>query len=188
MSEPKAVKFQHRIATGHSTLAAPFTVESDNPLYKEGDELSSKTVKQQFRHHKPVPTALVVDDALVLAVAPSADGLAPRVSLVYVNGNSINGADWHNALSLAPDVPHVDHDGAEVGERFYWDPTEDYADLIAALEASRQQNEALRDQLAAALRSRPQPEPDVTTLLDAAPAAPSPATESAPTTDASSAD
>jgi len=73
----KAVKFQHRVATGHSVLGKSFTVESANPLYTPNDPASSKTVKQQFRQQTPVPTALVVDDALVLAAPPTPDGSAP---------------------------------------------------------------------------------------------------------------
>lgn len=134
MSEAKAVKFQHRIATGHSTLGKPFEVESDNPLFKTGDHPSTKTVKQTIRHHKPVPTTLVVDDALVLAAPPSADGSAPRVSLIYLNGTRMMGADWQNCVSVEHDVPHRAHKGAEAGERFWFDPSEDR--VIAALEAA----------------------------------------------------
>ncbi len=137
----KTVKFQHRIATGHSTLDQPFEVESAHPL----DD--SKTVKTTYRQHKPVPTALVVDDALILASYPAGEGEEPRVTLLYCNGGSLNGADWQNAVSVEHDVPHVDNDGAEESERFYFEA--DATGLIEALEATRRQNQSLRAQLAA---------------------------------------
>jgi hypothetical protein len=142
----KAVKFQHRIATGHSILGPSFTVESKNPLAKPDDPPSSQTVKKDFRHFKPVPTQLVVDDALVLAAPPSQDGSAPRVMLIYGNGISTMGSDWHNALSVEHDVPHREHEGAEAGERFYFDPSEDIAAYMDAAEKrSADQTARIRD-------------------------------------------
>lgn len=142
----KAVKFQHRVATGHSILGPSFTVESANPLAKPDDPPSSQTVKKDFRHFKPVPTALVVDDAIVLAAPASQDGSAPRVMLIYGNGISVMGADWHNALSVEHDVPHRSHDGAEAGERFYFDPSEDIASYVDGAEKrSADQTARIRD-------------------------------------------
>jgi hypothetical protein len=142
----KAVKFQHRIATGHSTLDKPFVVETENPLYNPNDASSSATVKQQFRQHKPVPTALVVDDALILASYPTKEGEQPKVTLLYNNGGSMNGADWHNAVSVENDVPHRDHDGAEEGERFWFDP---YEEAKRFSQSQRKEIASLRAQLAA---------------------------------------
>jgi hypothetical protein len=139
--ERRAVKFQHRIATGHSTLDKPFEVESKHPL----DD--SKTVKTTYRQHKAVPTALVVDDALILASYPAGEGEEPRVTLLYCNGGSMNGADWQNAVSVEHDVPHLESEGAEESERFYFE--DDLSGAIAALEATRQENQSLRTQLAA---------------------------------------
>jgi hypothetical protein len=246
----KAVRFQHRIATGHSILGSPFVVEIENPLNEPTTSktaATSATVKKQFRQvrqHLPVPTILVIDDALVLQ-APPAKKLsalavaetkyqkarkqidarypdeagqetdahkelmadleenytiakqeaqeaeankakaraaeeakhrkalkqihkdhprdefgretsdhrkavldlqderaaeieraeaeevyeAPRVTLLYLNGNPMAGADWHNAVSVENDVPHVGAEGAREGERFYFvegefDPTD----------------------------------------------------------------
>jgi hypothetical protein len=147
-----AVKFQHRVATGHSVLGKPFTVVSKDPT--DLDPKSSKTVKTQFRHHKPVPTELVVDDALVLVAPPTQDGSAPRISLIYHNGNPMMGADWQNAVSVEHDVPHVDAEGAKESERFWFVRGEYEPDI-----EDDDQEEA---------------EPDVTTLLDQAPAAPQP--------------
>ena len=270
MSEPKSVRFQHRIATGHSILGSPFVAEIENPL---NDPLNaptaattttartaktSESVKKtfrQFRQHLPVPTVLVVDDALVLSTQPAPtapleagqatiiaisrsggvvtatlssvanfilgaevevtdvlepepgsspntsidpsidrtyyagdrryvtpDGGAaplgsappssydedpgfdgtfivpnvnvassqlqwkqagpnssgsggeitqaeqpaprPRVTLLYKNGNPMSGADWHNAVSVETDVPHVNAEGAEASERFWFEAGE----------------------------------------------------------------
>jgi hypothetical protein len=274
MSEPKSVRFQHRIATGHSILGSPFVAEIENPL---NDPLNaptaattttartaktSESVKKtfrQFRQHLPVPTVLVVDDALVLSTQPlpatlpsgeiqpgqasiiaiarsggvvtatlssvanfilgaevevtdvlepepgsspntsidpsidrtyyagdrryvTPDGGAaplgsappssydedpgfdgtfivanvnvassqlqwkqagpnssgsggeitqaeqpaprPRVTLLYKNGNPMSGADWHNAVSVETDVPHVNAEGAEASERFWFEAGE----------------------------------------------------------------
>src|ERR1700733_2002861 len=140
MSELKAVKFQHRIATGHSTLGKPFTVESKDPF-------SDEKVKQTLRHHKPVPTALVVDDALVLLAPPAKDGFAPRISLLYLNGKPMMGADWQNCVSVEHDVPHVEHEGAEAGERFWFDDAsakDASLRLVNALESARAQLDAER--------------------------------------------
>lgn len=215
MSEARAVKFQHRIATGHSILGQPFQVETKDPT--DLDPKSSKTVKTQYRHHKPVPTKLVIDDALVLSAPPTPDGSAPRVTLVYLNGNSMAGADWHNAVSFEVDVPHFHAEGAEESERFWFAEDEVVrgakklvTDLLAECEWLKAQLatttegrdaalEALADAKAAKpvetkqysdgssatgtaplpdqspaqqAAQAPAPEPDVTTLLDAAPAAP----------------
>ncbi len=133
----KAVKFQHRVSTGHSIPGKPFTVESKNPLAAPDDPASSQTVKQQFRHHTPVPTELVVDDALILVAPPAQDDGEPRVSLLYLNGKPMMGGDWQNAVSVEHDVPHVDRDGAEDGERFWWDAygetTEGRAEALQAI-------------------------------------------------------
>lgn len=142
----KAVKFQHRVATGHSILGPSFTVESKNPLAAPDDPPSSQTVKKDFRHFKPVPTQLVVDDALVLAAPPSQDGSAPRVILLHANGNPLMGADWHNAVSMEVDVPHREHEGAEESERFYFDPNEDLASYVDGSEKrSAAQSERIRE-------------------------------------------
>jgi hypothetical protein len=179
-----AVRFQHRVATGHSVLGKPFTVVSKDPT--DLDPKSSKTVKTQFRHHKPVPTELVVDDALVLVAPPSQNGSAPRISLIYHNGNSMMGADWQNAVSVEHDVPHVDAEGAQESERFWFLPGE-YTPP-AAPEEDEDENEdedssptSTADSSSPADPADSSPAPDgatdttgqdVATLLDQAPAAP----------------
>lgn len=179
MSELKAVKFQHRVRTGHATLDKAFQVESKDPI-------SGEKTKQQFRQHKPVPTELGIDDALVLAAPPTQDGSAPRVTLAYRNGNSVNGGDWHNALSFEVDVPHVGAEGAEESERFYFLPGE----YEPAAESDDEEKESAADEDSSPTSTSDSspadlgnaspapdgataaPEPDVTTLLDQAPAAP----------------
>jgi hypothetical protein len=142
----KAVKFQHRVATGHSILGPSFTVESKNPLAKPDDPPSSQTVKKDFRHFKPVPTALVVDDAIVLLEHRAPGEEEPRVMLIHGNGIPVMGADWHNAVSVAHDIPHHSHDGAEEGERFWFDPNEDLASYVDGSEKrSTAQSERIRD-------------------------------------------
>lgn len=154
----KAVKFQHRVATGHSILGPAFTVESKNPLAAPDDPPSSQTVKKDFRHFKPVPTQLVVDDALVLAesYAPGSD--APRVMLIHGNGINVMGADWHNAVSPAHDIPHRSHEGAEAGERFWWHASEDSATGNSA-EPPAPQTEAHSDQNADAANGQQDTQP-----------------------------
>jgi hypothetical protein len=135
----KAVKFQHRVATGHSILGPQKEVESK-------DAESGEVTKTILRHYKPVPTELVVDDALVLAAPPTQDGSAPRVMLIHLNGNPLMGADWHNAASMEVDVPHREHEGAEESERFYFDPNEDIASYVDGSEKrSAAQCERIRD-------------------------------------------
>jgi hypothetical protein len=145
MSELKAVKFQHRIATGHSTLKKAFEVTTKDPV-------SGEQVKQSFRHHTPVPTKLVVDDALVLVAPPTQDGSAPRVSLLYLNGNSMMGADWQNCVSVEHDVPHVGAKGAKESERYWFseadasavkgEGTKSSDGVIAALEAAAESDDS----------------------------------------------
>lgn len=138
----KAVKFQHRVATGHSILGKPFSVESKDPV-------SGEKLKTQYRQHKPVPTELVIEDALVLQSLPAAEGEEPRVTLLYRNGNAIMGGDWHNAVTVEHDVPHVGAEGAEESERFYVEndggESSHLRELIAAL---RTENESLKAELA----------------------------------------
>jgi hypothetical protein len=135
----KTVKFQHRIATGHSVPAPPKVVETKD---KDSDEVT----KTMLRHYTTVPTQLVVDDALVLAEHSAPDSDQPRVMLLYRNGNPLMGADWHNAVSMEVDVPHRDHEGAEESERFYFDPNEDIASYVEGAEKrSASQTERIRD-------------------------------------------
>ena len=93
----KAVKFQHRVATGHAKL---------------------KSVGSGVRHHIPVPTELQVHDALVLLAYPVKGEDEPRVSLLYATGKPMNGADYQNSIAIAHDVPHRGHEDAAGGQ--FW--------------------------------------------------------------------
>lgn len=96
----KAVKFQHRIATGKGGLKNSGTGE---------------------RVHVPTPTSLVVDDALVLSEVFVAEDAEPRLFLLYAKRDvPVLGSDWQSAMAVAFDVPHRDHVDAE-HEIFWWD-------------------------------------------------------------------
>lgn len=112
----KAVKFQHRVATGHSVL--------DKPVSVSVPDENGKPQARQIPQHLPVPTELRIDDALILSeyLVPNSD--QPRALLIFGNGKSVIGADWHGAVGEAHDVPHLSHDGAEDGERFWFEASE----------------------------------------------------------------
>jgi hypothetical protein len=121
----KAVKFQHRIATGHARL-------------RPG------SAGQATRHHIPVPTKLEVVDAIVLLEVHVEGEDFPRVSLLYPTGKAMNGADYQNSIAIAHDVPHASHDEAE---EILWEElsdSENSARLLQALDASRAQLDAER--------------------------------------------
>ena len=96
-----AVKFQHRVPTGHA-------------------KLKPSTAGQATRHHTPVPTELRIEDALVILAPRAPEGEEPRLTLLYANGVAMVGADWQSAVSVEHDVPHQDHPGAEDSERFWF--------------------------------------------------------------------
>lgn len=95
----KAVRYQHRVATGHAKL---------------------KSVGSGVRHHIPVPTELQTHDALILLAYPVEGEDEPRVSLLYATGKPMNGADYQNSIAIAHDVPHAEHDDAE-GQQFWYE-------------------------------------------------------------------
>jgi hypothetical protein len=120
----KAVRFQHRIATGHARL---------------------KHVGSGVRHHIPVPTSLEVVDAIVLLEVHVEGEDFPRVSLLYPTGKAMNGADYQNSIAVAHDVPHASHAEADGG--MLWEELSDAESsvrLVQALEASRAQLDAER--------------------------------------------
>ena len=122
----KAVKFQHRVATGHARL-------------RPG------SAGQPTRHHIPVPTKLEIVDAIVLLEVRVEGEEYPRVSLLYPTGKAMNGADYQNSIAIAHDVPHASHDEAEVGLR--WKELSDSDDstrLVEAIQAARTQLDAQR--------------------------------------------
>jgi hypothetical protein len=122
----KAVRFQHRIATGHARL-------------RPG------SAGQATRHHIPVPTKLEVVDAIVLLEVHVEGEDFPRVSLLYPTGKAMNGADYQNSIAVAHDVPHASHSAADGG--MLWEELSDAESsvrLVNALEASRAQLDAER--------------------------------------------
>lgn len=114
----KAVKFQHRVATGHARL-------------RPG------SAGQPTRHHIPVPTKLEIVDAIVLLEVRVEGEDFPRVSLLYPTGKAMNGADYQNSIAIAHDVPHASHDEA-VDILWAEFPNE------VELEMARHENAALR--------------------------------------------
>jgi len=87
----KAVRFNFRTATGHATMK----------------------VSGQTRVPSAVPTELRQVDALVLSQAPASDG-SLRLTLLYnKDGKMFSGEEWKGGLSVAYDVPHLDHDDAK---------------------------------------------------------------------------
>ena len=121
----KAVRFQHRVATGHARL-------QPLPAGAEG-----------VRVHGPVPTDLVVADALVLLETPGVPDGEPRLTLLYNSGGkALNGEEWKAFLKVEHDVPHVSDTEAIHGR--FWDLP--HAPVIPVSAELESQNKALLEQ------------------------------------------
>lgn len=139
----KTVKFHHRVATGKSLLGAPFKVESKDPF-------SDGKITQQIRHQLPIPTELVVEDAIVLSRYVVNQGEEPRATLIYASGVPMSGSDWQSAVKVAHDIPHESHSDA-AGEQFWYSQSEKDAKTISDMTAGIK---ILQGQLAEATKDK----------------------------------
>lgn len=97
----RAVRFQHRVATGHS---------------------GTRLAESGRREHTPTPTELREDDALVLSEVQVAGEEFPRMFLLYCKEDgALIGSDWQSGMNVAFDVPHKSHEDSQ-NEIFWWDP------------------------------------------------------------------